>query len=197
METNPVTTTNLRTKSTGISSIIYWVIFGVLTGVLWAFVNPIALVPGVIHLRIFAFLPAVIGIIFGPKTGFFSGYIGTVVWSLLAGTFIPVHSLLIDGIMVGVTGLVPALLVGKGRSFAELDRDKSLIWKSALWSLLTGIAMVIAVSGSLHVFGIFDFWWALLWLGLSDVPTLVIGTPILVKFLVKRLSKVQVSIPWS
>lgn len=186
-----------RTKATKITNIVFWVIWGVLTGVLWAFVNPISLVPGVIHLRIFAFLPAVIGIIFGSRSGFFSGYIGTLVWSLLAGTFIPAHSLLVDGIMVGVTGLLPALMVGRGRSFAELADDKGLIWKSALWTLVAGVAMVFAVSASLAFLKIFDFWWAVLWLGISDITPLVVGTPIIVKLLVSRLAKTNINMTWS
>ena len=189
--------TETRKASTGVLNVVFWVIFGVMTGVLWAYVNPIALVPGVIHLRLFAFLPAVIGIIFGPKSGFFSGYIGTVVWAFLAGTFLPAHTLLADGIMVGFTGWLPAVMVGKGRTFAELGRDKSLLVKSALWSLIAGIAMIIVVCGSLQVFGIFNFWWAVLWIGLSDIPPLVIGTPFLVMFLARRLEKVQTMIPWS
>src|SRR5690348_6817571 len=71
------------------------------TGVLWAYANPIQLVPGVIQWRIFAFLPCLIGILLGPKSGFICGYLGTVIWSLLAGTFIPAHSLIVDGIAVG------------------------------------------------------------------------------------------------
>ncbi|MNC14010.1 hypothetical protein D3C75_617750 [compost metagenome] len=195
---NPMKVQNeARTSSTGVMSVVYWVIFGVLTGVLWGYVNPIALVPGVIHLRIFAFMPAVVGIIFGPKTGFFSGYIGTIVWALLAGTFLPTHTLLADGIMVGFTGWLPAMMVGRGRTLQQLGRDKSVIIKSALWSLVAGVIMILVACASLDFLGIFDFWWAVLWIGISDVPPLVIGTPILLVFLARRLEKVQTMIPWS
>ena len=193
----PAARAETRRASTGVLAIVFWVIFGVMTGVLWAYVNPIALVPGVIHLRIFAFLPAVVGIIFGPKTGFFCGYIGTVVWALMAGTFLPAHTLLADGIMVGFTGWLPAVMVGKGRTFADLGRDKSLILKSALWSLVAGVIMIIIVCASLHFFGIFNFWWSMFWIGLSDIPPLVIGTPILVMFLARRLERIQTMIPWT
>ncbi|GEA18022.1 aminotriazole resistance protein [Moorella sp. E306M] len=175
------------------AGLVFMVIWGVLTGVLWAYVNPITLVPGVIHLRIFAFLPAVIGIFFGPISGFASGYIGSLVWSLLSGAFIPAHTLLVDGIMVGFTGWLPAIMVGKGRTLEEIATDKSLVWKSVLWCGLSGIAMIIAVSLSLSILGIFDFRWALFWLGLSDVPPLMIGTPIIVKMFIKRLSRIDVS----
>lgn len=98
-----------RKKGNQVFSIVFAVIWGVITGVLWAYANPIQLVPGVIQWRIFAFLPPVIGILFGPISGFISGYLGSVVWGLLAGTFIPAHTLIVDGIMVGVTGLVRSL----------------------------------------------------------------------------------------
>jgi len=179
------------------TNIVYWVIWGVLTGVLWAFVNPISLVPGVIHLRIFAFLPAVIGILFGPRSGFFSGYIGTVVWSLLAGSFIPAHSLIVDGIMVGFTGLLPAVMVGRGRSFEELAADSTIIWTSAIWSFIAGVIMIFAVCASLAYLKIFPFWWSVFWIGISDIAPLVVGTPILVKFLAQRLAKAGVKMNWS
>ncbi len=186
-----------RTSSNIMMSVVYWVIFGVLTGVLWAYVNPIAIVPGVIHLRIFAFMPAVVGIIFGPKTGFFCGYIGTVVWALLAGTFLPAHSMLADGIMVGFTGWLPAMMVGRGKTLKQLGHDKSLMIQSAVWSLIAGLIMIVVTCASMSLLGIFDFWWAMLWIGISDVPPLVIGTPILLVFLARRLEKVQTMIPWS
>ena len=84
--------------------------FGVLTGVLWAYLNPVPIIPGMIHLRLFSFIPPVVGIIFGMKAGFFSGYIGAVVWGLLAGTFIPIHSLIGDGIGVGLTGVIMIII---------------------------------------------------------------------------------------
>ncbi len=179
----------------GISStnIVFWVIWGVLTGVLWTYANPIPLVPGVIHLRIFAFLPPVLGILFGPWSGFAAGYIGTIVWSLLSGTFIAAHSLLIDGIMVGFTGLLPAVMVRGGRGLDEIANDASVIWKSALWCTISGVIMVAAVSASLSILGIFDFWWAMLWLGISDIAPLIVGTPILVMIFAKRLSKMDLT----
>ena len=47
------------------------------TGVLWAYANPIQLVPGVIQWRIFAFLPPLVGILLGWKSGFLCGYLCT------------------------------------------------------------------------------------------------------------------------
>ncbi len=99
-----------KSSSSLLKSIIYGVVFGVLTGVLWAYLNPVPIIPGMIHLRLFSFIPPVVGIIFGMKAGFFSGYIGAVVWGLLAGTFIPIHSLIGDGIGVGLTGVIMIII---------------------------------------------------------------------------------------
>ena len=82
---------NANTKKFSFVNIVFFVIFGVLTGILWAYLCPIPLIPGV-HFRTFAFIIPVIGYLFGPVTGFFSGYIGTIVWALLSGSFIALHT---------------------------------------------------------------------------------------------------------
>lgn len=146
------------------------------TGVLWAYANPIQLVPGVIQWRIFAFLPPLVGILLGPKSGFVCGYLGTVVWSLLAGTFIPAHSLIVDGLMVGLTGFVPGILLDPARR----SLDRMFLVKVAAVCLCVGLVMVVAVSASLAYLGIFPFWWAVTYLGLSDIVPMLIGTPLLV-----------------
>ncbi|PYE93642.1 hypothetical protein C8J35_11223 [Rhizobium sp. PP-F2F-G38] len=146
------------------------------TGVLWAYANPIQLVPGVIQWRIFAFLPPLIGILLGWRSGFICGYLGTIVWSLLAGTFIPAHSLIVDGIMVGLTGLAPGLLFDP----AKTTFDRTVLVKIALACLAVGIVMVAAVSASLAYLGIFPFWWAFGYIGLSDIVPMVVGTPLLI-----------------
>lgn len=146
------------------------------TGVLWAYANPIQLVPGVIQWRIFAFLPPLVGILLGPYSGFICGYGGTIIWSLLAGTFIPAHSLLVDGIAVGFTGLIPGLLFNPART----TFGRSTLIKIGLVCLAVGIVMVLAVAASLAYLGIFPFVWGLTYLGLSDVVPMVVGTPLLV-----------------
>lgn len=156
--------------------IVLSLVAAVATGVLWAYANPIQLVPGVIQWRIFAFLPPLVGILLGPKSGFICGYLGTIVWSLLAGTFIPAHSLIIDGIMVGLTGLIPGLLFNP----ATTTFDRATLIKVAVVCVVTGLVMVAAVSASLAYLGIFPFWWAVLYLGLSDIVPMLIGTPLLV-----------------
>ncbi|WP_119391121.1 aminotriazole resistance protein [Taklimakanibacter lacteus] len=156
--------------------IVLSVIAAAATGVLWAYANPIQLVPGVIQWRIFAFLPPLIGILLGWRSGFICGYLGTIVWSLLAGTFIPAHSLVIDGIMVGLTGLVPGMMFDP----AKTTFDRATLLKVALVCLVVGLVMVAAVSASLAYLGIFPFWWAFGYIGLSDIVPMVIGTPLLV-----------------
>ena len=156
--------------------IVLSIVAAAATGVLWAYANPIQLVPGVIQWRIFAFLPPLVGILLGWKSGLICGYLGTIIWSLLAGTFIPAHSLLIDGFMVGLTGLIPGLLFNpKTTTF-----DTVTLIKIAATCLIVGLVMVLAVSSSLAYLGIFPFWWAVLYLGLSDIVPMLIGTPLLV-----------------
>src|SRR5690554_5613651 len=94
-------------------NIIFFVLFGVLTGVLWAYGSPIPLIPGAVHFRTFAFLVPAVGFLFGPISGFFAGYIGTLVWSLLGGYFIAPHTLIADGITVGLSAALPALIMLK------------------------------------------------------------------------------------
>lgn len=171
-----------KSSSSLLKSIIYGVVFGVLTGVLWAYLNPVPIIPGMIHLRLFSFIPPVVGIIFG--------YIGTVVWGLLAGTFIPIHSLIGDGIGVGFTGLIPAMMVGAKYSLADIAEKKNIMWKSLLWSVLAGVIMIIISCGSLAILGIFDFWWGVFWIGIADIPTICL-TPFIAKYLAKKLQNVN------
>jgi hypothetical protein len=169
-------------KGNRVFTIVFAVIWGVITGVLWAYANPIQLVPGIIQWRIFAFLPPVIGLLFGPISGFVSGYLGSVVWGLLAGTFIPAHTLLVDGIMVGATGLVPALTTGNKFSLEQMATDKRALFHALATSGITTVVMVFAVCASLAVLKIFPFWWAVLWIGLSDIIPVLIGTPIVMRY---------------
>ena len=169
--------------------IVLSIVAAAATGVLWAYANPIQLVPGVIQWRIFAFLPPLVGILLGWKSGFICGYLGTIVWSLLAGTFIPAHSLIVDGIMVGLTGLVPGLLFDP----AKTVMDRATLLKIAATCLIVGLVMVVAVSASLAYLGIFPFWWAVGYLGLSDIVPMIIGTPLLVIPAIKILKSAHPS----
>ena len=169
--------------------IVLSIVAAAATGVLWAYANPIQLVPGVIQWRIFAFLPPLVGILLGWKSGFICGYLGTIVWSLLAGTFIPAHSLIVDGIMVGLTGLVPGPLFDP----AKTVMDRTTLLKIAATCLIVGLVMVAAVSASLAYLGIFPFWWAVGYLGLSDIVPMIIGTPLLVIPAIKILKSAHPS----
>ena len=156
--------------------IVLSIVAAAATGVLWAYANPIQLVPGIIQWRIFAFLPPLVGILLGRKSGFICGYLGTIIWSLLAGTFIPAHSLFIDGIVVGLTGFIPGVLFNpKITTF-----NRATLIKIAVTCLIVGLLMVFSVSTSLSYLGIFPFWWGVTYLGLSDIVPMLIGTPLLI-----------------
>lgn len=51
-------------KKLSFVNIVFFVVFGVLTGVLWAYLCPIPLIPGAVHFRTFAFIPVAIGYLF-------------------------------------------------------------------------------------------------------------------------------------
>jgi hypothetical protein len=169
-------TTAVQDDGNTLFPIVLSLVAAAATGVLWAYANPIQLVPGVIQWRIFAFLPPLIGILLGARSGFICGYLGTIVWSLLAGTFIPAHSLIVDGIMVGLTGFVPGLLFNPDTT----EFNRTTLVKIALVCLVVGLVMVATVSASLAYLGIFPYWWAVFYLGLSDIVPMLIGTPLLV-----------------
>ncbi|MBR2223215.1 MAG: aminotriazole resistance protein [Christensenellaceae bacterium] len=179
-------------------NIIFFAIFGVLTGVLWAFASPIPLIPGAVHFRTFAFIIPAIGYLFGPWTGFFSGYIGTLVWSLLAGMFIPLHSPLTDGITVGLSAALPALIHmknGKVGLDELLENKKSFILKSLFWCLLFGCAMIVTTSLYLSYFAGLDYWYCVVWIGIADVVPIAL-CPFVVMLLAPRMKKVRTLVPY-
>lgn len=176
-------------------NIVFFVIFGVFTGVLWAYGSPIPLIPGAVHFRTFAFIIVAIGFLFGPVTGFFSGYIGTLVWSLLGGYFIAPHTLLADGITVGLSAALPAFIMLKNKTLDEAMAKKgSFIVKSLLWSLLFGWAMIFSTSLSLSFFTGLGYWYCVGWIGIADVVPIAL-TPFVVLLLAPRLKRIQTIIP--
>ena len=177
-------------------NIIFFVIFGVLTGVLWAYGSPIPLIPGAVHFRTFAFIIPAIGFLFGPVTGFFAGYIGTLVWSLIGGYFIPLHSPLADGITVALSAALPALIMMRGgRTLEQLTAKKGeFIAKCMAWSILFGCLMILATSLSLSYFTGLGYWYCVVWIGIADVAPIAL-TPFVVLLLAPRLKKVQTIIP--
>ena len=74
-----------------LTGLVLGAVLGTLTGYLWAIFNPIQLAP-YIHLRIFAFLIPVFGLVFGRASGFVAGYVASVVWGLVGGSFVPLHT---------------------------------------------------------------------------------------------------------
>lgn len=177
-------------------NIIFFAIFGVLTGVLWAYACPIPLIPGAVHFRTFAFLITAIGFLFGPVTGFFAGYIGTLVWALLSGNFIPLHSPLTDGITVGLSAALPSLIMlSGGKKLDDLIKNKGkFIVTSMFWSILFGVAMILTTSLSLSYFTGLGYGYCVLWIGIADVVPIAL-TPFVVLLLQPRLKKVQTLIP--
>ncbi len=174
-----------KVRRQGVSPIIvasFAASLGIFTGILWAYANPLQLVPGIIQWRTFAFLPPVIGILISPTAGFVSGYTGAVVWSLLANTFIPAHTLIVDGVMSGVTGLIPALTTGRKFTLAQMATEQQAMVHAVIMATSATVMMVMVNSVSFAVMKIYPFWWALLWLGLSMIIPVSLGTPIAMRY---------------
>ena len=191
---------NATKKKFSFVNIVFFVIFGVLTGVLWAYLCPIPLIPGAVHFRTFAFIIPVIGYLFGPVTGFFSGYIGTIVWALLSGNFIALHSPLTDGITVGLSAALPALIHLKGgkvdlMSLLEKGKKGKFIGVSLLWSLLFGVLMILTTSLSLSYFAGLDYWFCVIWIGIADVVPIAL-TPFIVMWLAPLMKNVRTLVPY-
>jgi len=176
-------------------NIIFFVIFGVLTGVLWAYGSPIPLIPGAVHFRTFAFIIPASGFLFGPVSGFFAGYIGTVVWALLGGYFIAPHTLLADGITVGLSAALPAYVMLRNTTLDQVIAiKKQFIAKCLFWSVLFGCLMILATSLSLSYFTGLYYWYCVIWIGIADVVPIAF-TPFVVLLLAPRLKKIQTMIP--
>ena len=180
-------------------NIIFFVVFGVLTGVLWAYLCPIPLNPGADHFRTFAFIIVVIGYLFGPVTGFFSGYIGTIVWALLSGNFIPLHSPLTDGITVGLSAALPALIHlqnGKKNLISLIEESKGkFIGISLFWSVLFGCLMILTTSLSLSYFTGLEYSYCVIWIGIADVVPIALA-PFVVMLLAKRMKNIRNIVPY-
>ena len=191
---------NATKKKFSFVNIVFFVIFGVLTGVLWAYLCPIPLIPCAVHFRTFAFIIPVIGYLFGPVTGFFAGYIGTIVWALLSGNFIALHSPLTDGITVGLSAALPALIHLKGgkvdlMSLLEKGKKGKFIGVSLLWSLLFGVLMILTTSLSLSYFAGLDYWFCVIWIGIADVVPIAL-TPFIVMWLAPLMKNVRTLVPY-
>lgn len=154
-----------------------------ITGLGFLLTAPVPLIPGAIHWRILAFLPCIFGILFGPVLGFLSGAIGNTLWAILGGYFNPATPVF-DLTGVGLTGLIPGLFVKPH----ECETTTGSI-KSALVSLVSGMIMVVIVAVGFDLVGAAPFIPATIFLILSDIPPIVIGTPIIVRALVPTMMR--------
>jgi hypothetical protein len=157
---------------------------GIITGILWAYANPFQLVPGIIQWRTFAFLPAAIGILVSPVAGFVSGYVGAVVWSVLAHTFMafPVHVLVVDGMMSGLVGWIPAVTTGRKFTLAQMATDSSAMVHAMAMAIGATVLLVIVDSASFAMMEVYSFGWAIVWFGLSVLVPVALGTPLAVRY---------------
>jgi energy-coupling factor transport system substrate-specific component len=152
-----------------------------ITGLGFLLTAPIPLIPGAIHWRILAFLPCVFGILFGPRIGFLSGAIGNTLWAILGGYF-NLATPIFDLTGVGLTGAIPGLFIKP----AECKTKKGLV-KAAIVSLISGVIMVFIVAVGFQLAGVAPFGPAIYMLVLSDLPPILVGTPIVVAALIPVL----------
>ena len=153
----------------------YIVVAAAVTGVGFLLTAPIPLIPGAIHWRVLAFLPCVFGVLFGPVVGFFAGAIGNTLWAILGGYFNPATPIF-DLIGVGLTGLIPGLFCKP----EDASTGKGLA-KVTIVSFISGLIMVPIVAVGFDWVGVAPFGPAVVFLSLSDLPPILIGTPIIVK----------------
>lgn len=159
-------------------------VLGALTGILWAEFNPIQLAPG-IHLRLFAFLPCVFGILMGRGVGFITGYVATLMWGVLSGLFVPFHTPFADALFVGLTGWIPAWLLRGKLSLKELKakieaNPRRWYIMSGLVCLFAGLFMSVFVAISLQATIQLPFMTGFGLIGIvSDTPMMVLFTGLL------------------
>lgn len=144
---------------------------------------PIPLIPGAIHWRVLAFLPCVFGILFGPVTGFVAGAVGNTLWALLGGYF-NAATPIFDLVGVGLTGLIPGLFVKPHECLSQAG-----LGRAALVSLASGVLMVPIVAIGFDWVGVAPFWSAVYMLAISDLPPILIGTPIVLAAVVPTLMR--------
>ncbi|MGC8912211.1 MAG: ECF transporter S component [Nitrososphaeria archaeon] len=164
-----------KSRVDSLTAVAYIAITSAVTGVGFLLTAPIPLIPGAIHWRVLAFLPCVFGILFGPIIGFLSGAIGNTLWALLGGYFNPATPIF-DLVGVGLTGLIPGLLVKP----EESSTSKGLV-KATVVSFISGVIMVPIVAIGFDWVGVAPFVPACIMLALSDLPPILVGTPVVVR----------------
>lgn len=153
----------------------YIAVTSALTGAGFLLTAPIPLIPGAIHWRVLAFLPCIFGILFGPATGFLSGAIGNTLWALLGGYFNPATPIF-DLVGVGLTGLIPGFFTRPEDALTAKG-----LGKITVISFISGAIMVPIVAIGFDLVGVAPFGPAIFLLSLSDLPPIIIGTPIVMK----------------
>lgn len=174
---------SVRTRPSTLTAVSYIVMTSAVTGVGFLLTAPVPLIPGAIHWRVLAFLPCVFGVLFGPIVGFLSGAIGNTLWAILGGYFNPATPIF-DLIGVGLTGLIPGLFCKPEDSL----NSKGLA-KVTLISFISGVIMVPIVAIGFDWVGVAPFGPAVFLLAVSDLPPILIGTPIIVKAVTPALLK--------
>ncbi len=173
----------VRTRPSILTAVSYIVMTSAVTGVGFLLTAPVPLIPGAIHWRVLAFLPCVFGILFGPIVGFLSGAIGNTFWAILGGYFNPATPIF-DLVGVGLTGLIPGLFCKPEDSLSS----KGLA-KVTIISFISGVIMVPIVAIGFDWVGVAPFGPAVFFLAVSDLPPILIGTPIIVKAVTPALLK--------
>lgn len=166
-----------------ITAISHIAIASAVTAVGFLLTAPIPLIPGAIHWRVLAFLPCLFGVIYGPLTGFFAGAIGNTLWAIIGGYFNPATPIF-DLVGVGITGLLPGLLCKPDDALS----NKGII-KIAIVSFVSGVIMVPIVAIGFDLVGVAPFIPAVILLSLSDLPPILVGTPLAAKIIIPPLMK--------
>ena len=157
-----------------LTAVTYMAVSSAVTGIGFLLTAPIPLIPGAIHWRVLAFLPCVFGILYGPITGFVAGALGNTLWAIIGGYFNPATPIF-DLIGVGLTGLIPGYFCKPKDSLSKRG-----LLKVALVSLISGIIMVPIVAIGFDLVGVAPFGAAVLFLILSDIPPILVGTPVVI-----------------
>ncbi len=168
-------------KPDATTAIAYIAVTSAITAVGFLLTAPIPLIPGAIHWRVLAFLPCLFGIIYGPVIGFLSGAIGNTLWAIIGGYFNPATPVF-DLVGVGLTGLIPGLLCKPSDALSR----RGLV-KIAVISLASGIVMVPIVAIGFDLVGVAPFGPAVALLSLSDLPPILVGTPLAARIIVPPL----------
>ncbi len=170
-----------RIRPDALTGIAYMAVTSAITGVGFLLTAPIPLIPGAIHWRVLAFLPCLFGVMFGPVIGFVSGALGNTLWAIIGGYFNPATPVF-DLIGVGLTGLIPGLFCRPEDALSNRGRIKA-----AIISLISGVVMVPIVAVGFDLVGVAPFVPAVIMLALSDLPPILIGTPIVMAAVVPSL----------